>query len=322
MKAAVYYETGPPDVFRYEEVPDPVCQAGGVVIDVEVVSIEGGDTLHRRGGEIAQRPHIVGYQCAGSIREVGAEVRDLEVGQRVVAVMPQGSHAERAAVPGGSVWPIPEGLGTDAAACVPIPFGTADDCLFEFGRLREGETVLVQAGASGVGLAAIQLAKRAGATVLATASTDAKLERLREFGVDHGINYAGGDFVDAVREHTGGRGVDLVVDCVGGHVLEGSLASLAYRGRAVSVGRAGREDYRPDLSQLGAGNRSLTGVFLGAEMAVSAARVHGMIARHLEAIEKGELVVVIDQRFSLADAAAAHSYIEERRAFGRVLLLP
>ena len=322
MKAAVYYETGPPDVFRYEEIPDPVCRAGGVVIDVEAVSIEGGDTLHRRGGELAQRPHVVGYQCAGVIREVAGDVRDLEVGQRVVAVMPHGSHAERAALPAASTWPVPEGLATEAAACVAIPFGTADDCLFEFGRLRAGETVLVQAGASGVGLAAIQLAKRAGATVIATASSDAKLERLREFGLDYGINYSSGDFAAAVRERTEGRGVDLAVDCVGGHVLEGSLASLAYRGRAISVGRAGREDYRPDLSQLAAGNRSLTGVFLGAELATQPARVRTMIARHLEAVEKGELRVVIDRRFPLAEAAAAHSYIEERRAFGRVLLLP
>src|SRR5713226_3273557 len=210
MKAAVYYETGAPEVFRYEDVADPVCQPGGVLIDVKAISIEGGDVLNRAGGEMPSRPHIVGYQCAGVIREVGANVSERVVGQPVVAIMPFGSHAAMVAVAAMQTFPVPGGMDLQTAACVPIPFGTADDCLFEFGRLEAGETVLVQAGAGGVGLAAIQLAKRAGATVLATASSDEKLERLREFGLDHGINYRERDFADAARTLTEGRGVDLV----------------------------------------------------------------------------------------------------------------
>ena len=189
MKAAVYYETGAPDVFLYEDMPDPVCQPGGVVIDVKAISIEGGDVLNRAGGEMPSRPHIVGYQCAGVIREAGANVTDRAVDQPVVTVMPFGSHASQVAVAAMQTWPVPDGMDLKTAACVPIPFGTAHDCLFEFGRLKAGETVLIQAGAGGVGLAAIQLAKQAGATVLATASSDEKLERLKEFGLDHGINY-------------------------------------------------------------------------------------------------------------------------------------
>src|SRR5438094_6843825 len=215
MKAAVYYETGPPDVFRYEDVPDPAGFPGGVVVDVEAISIEGGDTLNRAGGEMASVPHIVGYQCAGTISEVGEGVDDRHVGQRVVATMLWGSHAEKVAVPAMITWPIPDGADVAACACVPVAFGTADDCLFEFGHLQEGETVLIQAGAGGVGLAAIQLAKRAGATVLATASSDDRLERLREHGLDHGINYTTEDFASAARRLTDGRGVDLVVDSVG-----------------------------------------------------------------------------------------------------------
>ncbi|MDP3767100.1 MAG: zinc-binding alcohol dehydrogenase family protein, partial [Dehalococcoidia bacterium] len=172
MKAAVYYETGLPNVFRYEDVPDPACPADGVVLDVEAVSIEGGDVLNRAQGALASSPHIVGYQCAGTIREIGPQVSDRSAGQRVVAVMPYRSHAAVAAVPAAATWPVPEGMDVQKAACVPIAFGTADDCLFEFGRLKAGETVLIQAGAGGVGLAAIQLAKRAGATVFATASSD------------------------------------------------------------------------------------------------------------------------------------------------------
>lgn len=322
MRAAVYYETGPPEVFCYEEVADPACAPVGVVIDVRAISIEGGDVLHRAGGDLVSRPHIVGYQCAGVIREVGSRVRDREPGQAVVAVMPHGSHAERVGVPANATWRVPEGLDLEHAACVPIPFGTADDCLFEFGHLREGETVLVQAGASGVGLAAIQLARRAGATVLATASSDARLARLADFGVAHGINYRERDLVPAVLEATEGRGVDLVVDCVGGRTLEQSIDAAAYRGRIISVGGAGRDAHRPDLAKLAPGNKTLTGVFLGVELQLHPERVLPMIARHLEDVAAGKLRVVVDRTWPLAEAAAAHAYIESRRAFGRVVLIP
>jgi NADPH2:quinone reductase len=322
VKAAVYYETGPPSVFRYEERPDPQCAPDGVVLDVQAVSIEGGDTLNRAGGLMASTPHIVGYQCAGVIREAGAQVTDRSIGQRVVAAMPFGSHAERVAVPANATWVIPDGLDVQIAACVPIAFGTADDCLFEFGHLQAGETVLIQAGAGGVGLAAIQLAKRAGATVLATASSDDKLARLREFGLDHGINYRTSNFVEETRKLTNGRGADLVVDSVGGTTLQGSVEAACYRGRIITVGQAGREGIVPDVRALSAGNKSLTGVFLGVELAVNPTRGRANIARLLDDVAKGELRVVIDRTYPLSDAAAAHEYIESRQAFGRVVLIP
>ncbi|MBM3675500.1 MAG: zinc-binding dehydrogenase [Actinobacteria bacterium] len=320
MKAAVYHETGAPEVLRYEDVPDPLCFPGGVVLEVEAVSIEGGDTLNRAGGEMATVPHVVGYQCAGTIREVGEGVEDRHVGQRIVASMMWGSHAELAATPAAVTWPIADGADVVAAACVPIAFGTADDCLFEFGRLQAGESVLVQAGAGGVGIAAIQLAKRAGAKVLATASSVDRLTRLAAFGLDHGIDYSADGWVDAVRAASGGRGVDLVVDSVGGRILAGSIASLAYRGRAITVGNAGREARMLDVSALSTGNQSLTGVFFGAEIATE--RAHAMVARHLDDVAAGRLQVVVDRTFPLAEAAAAHAYLESRQAFGRVVLLP
>jgi len=320
VKAAVYYETGPPDVFRYEDVPDPVCPPGCVLIEVEAISIEGGDTLHRAGGVLTVTPHIVGYQCAGTIREVGADVTDRHVGQRVVATMLSGSHAELVAVPTLVTWPIPEGADIVAAACVPVAFGTADDCLFAFGHLEAGETVLIQAGAGGVGLAAVQLAKRAGATVVATASSDARLARLGEFGVDHPVNYSRDDWVDVVRTVAGGRGVDLAVDSVGGRILDGTLQCLAYRGRAITVGNAGRDQRRPDISPLAMGNRSLTGVFLGAE--ITTKRAYTMIAGLLDDVVEGRLHVVVDRTYPLSEAAAAHAFIESRQAFGRVVLVP
>jgi NADPH2:quinone reductase len=320
MKAAVYYQTGAPDVFRYEDVPDPVCHPQGVVIRVEAVSIEGGDTLNRGGGQMAGSPHIVGYQAAGEIVEVGAEVSYLKVGQKVVTVNAFGSHAGLRAVPARNAWPIPQGFDIRKASAIPVPFGTAHECLFGAGRLQSGETVLVQAGAGAVGIAAIQLAKKAGATVLASASSDERLERLKAFGMDHGINYSRDDLVEQVMKLTGGKGVDLVVDPVGGATLAGSLGALGYRGRVSLVGNAGREPMKVDVSSLMGGNRSLTGVFLGAEIMTD--RVHDMIQDLIEQAARGELEVVIDRTFPLSEAAAAHAYIESRQAVGRVLLIP
>jgi NADPH:quinone reductase len=322
MKAAVYYETGGPDVFRYEDVPDPVCGPSEVLIRVEAISIEGGDTLNRLGGALNRIPHIVGYQCAGVVLEVGDGVDDLNAGDRVVTVGIDGSHAELRVTGRAFCWPIPDGLSTDEAACVPVPFGTADDCLFEFGHLQAGETALIHAGASGVGIAAIQLAKRAGARVMATASSPERLDRLTDLGLDQGIDYTATDFAEVVRAGTDGRGADVIVDSVGGSNLQRSLLCLAYRGRCVTFGDAGREAPSTlDISTMRANNQTLVGYFLGAELFLGT-RAHAMIAGHLEDIAAGRLRVVIDRRFPLEEAGEAHAYIESRQAFGRVLLVP
>ncbi|MGZ5987745.1 MAG: quinone oxidoreductase family protein [Rhizomicrobium sp.] len=320
MKAAVYYENGPPSVLKYEDVPDPQCAPNGIVIRVEAVSIEGGDTLNRQGGPLITKPHIVGYQAAGEVVQVGAEVKEFKLGDKAVTTGFNGSHAELRAVAARTAWKIPKGCDIKLAAAVPVPFGTAHDCLFEFGRLKAGETVLVQAGASGVGVAAIQLAKRAGARVLATASSDDRLERLKPLGLDAGINYKTDDVVKSVMKLTDNKGVNLVVDSVGGSTLQGSILSLAYRGRVSMVGAAGREPMRVDVGSLMGGNRSLTGVFLGAEIATD--RVHNMIQVLVDDVAEGKLKVLIDKTFALSDAAGAHAYIESRKAVGRVLLIP
>jgi NADPH2:quinone reductase len=225
-------------------------------------------------------------------------------------------------VPASFAWSIPDGLPTDEAACVPVSWGTADDCLFEFGHLVAGETALIHAGAGGVGIAAIQLAKRAGARVFATASSADKLARLGELGLDEGINYVADDFVAEARRLTDGRGIDVIVDSVGGATLQGSILALAYRGRCVSVGDAGRAPAEHlDISAMRGNNQTLSGYFLGAELFLSP-RPHAMIAGLLDDIARGGLTVVIDRAFPLAEAAAAHAYIESRQAFGRVLLTP
>ncbi len=321
MKAAVYYENGGPDVFRYEDVSDPECHRKGIVIRVEAVSIEGGDTLNRFRGQLVTKPHIVGYQAAGEVVQVGEDVDNIKIGDKVVTTGAFGSHAELRAVAARTAWVIPTGMDVRLAAAIPVPFGTAHDCLFEFGRMKKGEIVHVQAGASGVGVAAIQLAARAGAAmVLATASSDARLERLKELGMTHGINYQRDDVVQEVARLTDKHMADVIVDSVGGPTLQSSILSLAYRGRVSMVGQAGREPMKVDVGTMMGGNRSLAGVFLGAEIATD--RVHNNIQQLIQDVADGSLKVVIDKTFALKDAAEAHRYIENRQAVGRVLLTP
>jgi NADPH2:quinone reductase len=320
MKAAVYYETGGPQVFKYEEVPDPTCGPRDIVIDIKAISIEGGDVLNRAGGMIPSVPHIVGYDAAGIISQVGEKVTNRHIGQRVTTLSPFGSHAEKRALASISSWLIPDQVSFEEAACVPVTFGTAHECLFEFGHLKTGETVLIQAGASGVGLAAIQLAKRAGARVLATASSNQRLERLKEYGLDEGINYLENDLAAEVRRLTDLQGADLVIDGVGGKVLEKSIEATRYRGRIITFGQAGRESWKINLSGLPMGNKTLTGVYLGAEIATD--RVQRIINQLLADIGVGSIKVPIDRKFPLSQAAEAHAYVESRQAIGRVLLIP
>jgi NADPH2:quinone reductase len=293
-----------------------------VLIDVEAISIEGGDLLARASSPPATTPHIVGYLAAGTIVEVGAGVEGRAPGDRVVTLNSAGSHASKRAVPAMTTWPIPDGLDAASAACVPVAFGTAEECLFTAGHLEAGQTALIHAGAGGVGMAAIQLAKQAGATVIATASSEEKLERLKEFGLDHGINYASEGFVERTRELTDGRGAEVILDSVGGQNLRDSIGALAYRGTLVSVGVAGRAGSDVDARVLWAQNNALRGVFLGGALLSEYPRVYAVIAALLERVASGGLHVEIDRTFTLAHAADAHAYIESRKAFGRVVMTP
>ena len=322
MKAAVIYENGGPDVLRYEDVPDPECPEGCVLIDVEAISIEGGDLLARASSPPPSVPHIVGYLAAGTVVKVGANVEDPAVGNRIVTLNAAGSHASKRAVPAMSTWRIPDGLDAAHAACVPVALGTAQECLFTAGNLQAGQTALIHAGAGGVGMAAIQLAKQAGATVISTASSDEKLERLTEFGLDHGIDYTNENFLERTRELTDGHGADVILDSVGGQNLIDSVGALAYGGTLISVGVAGRAGSNIEARDLWAQNNTLRGVFLGGALLNEYARVYTMITDLFERVANGGLRVEIDRTFQLAEAAVAHAYIESRQAFGRVVMSP
>ena len=322
MKAAVYYENGGPDVLRYEDVPEPACPPDGVVIDVEVVSLEGGDTLHRARTPVLARPHVGGYQCAGTIARVGAQVKTRAVGDRVVTVVPRGSHAERVAAPASTTWLVPTGADIKAIACVPVAFGTAHEALFALGKLAAGQRVLVHAGGGGVGLAAIQLARAAGAEVVTTASSDEKLARLKDFGATYTINYSTAPLAGSVSRAVGPNAIDLVVDPVGGKVLQDSTLCLRYRGRIVNLGAAGRDPTPFNARPLWGQNGSVIGMSLMTSLENEFDRTYAVIDECIARVARGELRAVVDKTFRLADAARAHAYAESRAAFGRVVLIP
>ena len=320
MKAAVFDTNGGPEVLRYADVDDPKCPPGWVLVEVRSVSVEGGDLLHRQGATAPPHPaYVVGYAAAGNVVEVGEGVEGVAVGQLVTTMFRDGSHVELRAVPAALAWPVPDGVDAGAAAATPVGFATADECLFHRGGLRAGETVLVQGAAGGVGTAAIQLAKGAGATVIVTASSPQRLDRLAGMGADHGIDYLTEDVAARVMELTGGRGADLVVDPVG-TTLQSSIAATKENGRVVLVGDAGRGPITADLRRVLMGNQSILGVQMGAEILTE--RMHAAVADLLDRLAAGKFEVIIDRTFPLSEAAAAHAYIESRQAVGRVLLIP
>jgi NADPH:quinone reductase len=319
MKAAIYDHPGPPSVLRYADVPDPVCPGDGVLIQVEAAAIEGGDLIHRASTPPPHTAFVVGYAAAGEVIAVGDKVKDRRVGQKVTSFDLAGSHAQLSAVTAARTWPVPEELCMAAAAALPIAFGTAHHSLFARGRLKRGETVLIQGGAGGVGLAAIQLAHLAGANVLATVSGAGRAERLVKLGLDHAIDHRSADVVGTVMGLTGGRGVDLVVDPVG-TTLQTSLGALRPEGRLVFIGNAGGSRLAIDPWPALQANQTLLGVFMGSQL--EKPDVHLTISRMLELAVTGQIKVIVDRTYPLAAAAEAHAYSEENSILGRVVIIP
>ncbi|WP_395943446.1 zinc-binding alcohol dehydrogenase family protein [Brevundimonas sp.] len=318
MRAAVYDRPGPPEVLRVVDLPRPACPANGVVIRIEAISLEGGDLINRARSEL-QPGVALGYAAAGIIVEVGDEVSDREIGQRVTSWDLAGSHAEYRAVPALRTWIVPDALGLARAACVPIAFGAAHYCLFDRGGLQHGETVLIQAGAGGVGLAAIQLAHHAGATVIATVSGAERVERLKRLGLDHAIDYRANHVEETVKGLTAGQGVDLIVDPVGSTVRS-SLTALRPEGRLVAVGNAGDGALEIDLWPVLQANQSVIGVFMGTQL--EKPDIHASVSRLLDRAAVGEFEVIIDRRFRLDEIEAAHRYAQTTPIFGRVVVTP
>jgi NADPH:quinone reductase len=318
MKAVVVHEPGDEEQLQYGDAPDPQPGPDQVLVRVRAAGINRGD-LGRRQGLYPGRteyPLIIGWDIAGTVESVGEGVTGFAPGQRVVARIPQGGYAELALAPAGQTTPMPDGVTFEQAAALPVAYLTSWFALKRYARLQPGEWCLVQAGASGVGVAGIQIAKQIGAKVITTAGTDEKLALCRELGADVLVNYTTTDFRDAVLRETK-DGVEVVLESVGGEVLQRSVESLAQYGRLVSVGNSSREPAPVDLAQLLRRRIILAGFYLGFEPGLQ-----GATAELLQMVADGRIKAVIDRTFPLADTAAAHRYVGERRNLGKVLLIP
>ncbi|WP_420439008.1 NAD(P)H-quinone oxidoreductase [Candidatus Palauibacter sp.] len=331
MRAIRIREPGGPEVLELVERDDPVAGAGEVQVRVRFAGINRADLLQRMGRYPAPAdapPDIPGLEFAGEIETVGAGVAGWSTGDRVMGILGGGGYGERVTVPAGQLLPVPPTLSWTEAGAIPEVFLTAADALIERGRLRPGECVLVHTAGGGVGTAALQLARAAGAgAIIATASAD-KLRRLREAGLPHdlAVDRRAGSFADAIAQHTARVGADVILDTVGAPYCEANMASLATLGRLVIVGVMGGMKVEADLRYLMGKRATVVGTVLRARAKAEKAILTEMFAtRFLPGFTAPErdpshLRPVIDRVFPLAEAAAAHRYVESNRSFGKVLL--
>jgi putative PIG3 family NAD(P)H quinone oxidoreductase len=320
MRAIVFDQPGDPDVLRLDEVPDPQPSAGEILVRVRATAVNRADLLQRRGAYPPPRgaSPILGLELAGEVLEPAGP---WQPGDRVMAVVTGGGYAELATVPVGMAMPIPDSLSFEEAAAIPEAFVTAFLNLFTLGRLQAGESVLVHAGASGVGTAAIQLARAAGARVFATAGSRAKLDLCRELGAELAIDYHEEDFREHVITATHKRGVDVILDFVGAPYWESNLASLAIGGRLMLIGFLGGSAGQLDLGPILARSLTVTGTTLRRtplDRKIALTRAFSEFA--LPRFERGELRPVIDAVYPLDQAAEAHRVLEANRNAGKVVL--
>ena len=322
MRAIEVTSYGDSEAIEPTERERPEPGAGEVRIAVAAAGINFADIMQRRGhyhgGPAA--PFVPGLEVAGTIDAVGDGV-GREVGEAVVSMVDNGGYAEYALADAAGLLPVPDGLSMAEAAGFPVQFLTARNCLHEWGGLSEGESVLIHAAAGGVGTAAVQLAREAGAEIFGTASTAEKLDRATQLGCDHPINYEAEDFVATVEAETD-HGVDLVLDGVGGETTEQSLDALAQFGRMVVYGAASGTPGRLRTDNLLFGNYRIIGYHLGRAIQLRPMEVLGAVPELAEMLAAGDLEVQFDRAFDLANAAQAHEYIESRQSIGKVVLTP
>jgi putative PIG3 family NAD(P)H quinone oxidoreductase len=323
VKAIVVDSPGEPEVMHLGEVPDPTPGPGEVLVRARATAVNRADTLQRRGfyPPPPGASEIIGMEVAGEVAALGEGAEGWRAGDRVMGLLSGGGYAELVAVPAGQLMPIPEGMSYTDAAAIPEVFLTAHDNLFTRGRLTAGETVLIHGGAGGVGTAAIQLARRAGARVLVTAGSAHKLERSRELGCDAGINHREEDFPARVGELTGGRGADLILDVMGASYLARNLDALATEGRLVIIGLQGGTTAEIDLNQLLRRRLTVLATTLrGRPLEQKAQIVRRFVEDALPGFDDGTLRPVVDRVLPLAEAAAAHRAMEAGENVGKIVL--
>lgn len=324
MKAILVRKPGGADQLVLGEYPTPEPGDGELLVRVRATALNRADILQRRG--LYPPPPgaspILGLEMAGVVERVGPRCQGWQPGDRVFALLPGGGYAEYVTVPADMAMPIPGNLGFEEAAAIPEAFLTAYQTLFWIGRLQAGERVLIHAGASGVGTAAIQLARDAEAEVLVTAGSEAKLAACRSLGASHAFNYKTGPFAPRVLEATGGRGVDVLLDFVGAPYWEQNLECLATDGRLVLIATMGGGIIdRFDLRRLMAKRVQVTGTTLRSRSPEYKARLTQEFAAHaLPRFADGRLRPVIDRVFPWERVAEAHRYMEENRNIGKIVL--
>src|SRR5438309_492882 len=335
MRSVWITKSGPPEVLEVREGPDPVPGTGQVLIRVRASGVNFADVMARMGlyPDAPPRPCVVGYEVAGTIEALGPGADgDLAPGRRVVALTRFGGYAEAVAVPTAQVFPLADGMKFEEAAAIPVNYLTAVLMLRHFGNVKRGERVLVHAAAGGVGMAAIQLCRIAGAEVIGTASAG-KHALLREAGVAHAIDYRTQDFEAEVRRLTGGRGVDIVLDATG--AFRKSYRCLGPLGRLVCFGISGASTglgpsrlaavkrlatlpwFHP--IRLMNDNKAVIGVNLGHlwdRIDLLRREMLGL----LDDYQAGRIRPIVGKTFPLTEAAAAHRYIQERQNVGKVVL--
>ncbi|MBM3504850.1 MAG: zinc-binding dehydrogenase [Alphaproteobacteria bacterium] len=342
MKAIVLHRNGGPEQMKYESIATPEPGPGEVLVRTRAAGVNHVDIDIRNGisGMEGRFPHILGVDAAGEVAKVGAGVTQWKKGDRVaphfvlscgtcanclkgleniclrfdiLGATTWGSYAEYFKVGQHHLVRLPDNLGYDDAVSAYVPFATAWEALITVGKLSAGETVLVNAAGSGVGSAGIQVAKLAGARVITSAGSDTKLKRARAIGADHGINYRKKKIGDATLKLTGGLGVEIALDMVGGDTLKETIKALAPGGRLVTVGAHAGEVVSVDFIEFFRKHISLHGC--GRSTKAIAAQV-------LQLAADGKLKPVIHKRFKLKDAGEAHRLLESRTVFGRLVLNP
>ncbi|MBW3553570.1 MAG: NAD(P)H-quinone oxidoreductase [Gemmatimonadetes bacterium] len=324
MKAIVISEPGPPDVLRLAERPDPPLRPGHLLVRVAATSVNRADLLQRQGhypAPAGSPPDIPGLEYAGTVEAVGEGVRRWTTGDRVMGLVGGGGYAELVAVPGDQAIAVPAGLPLGEAGAVPEVFITAHDALSARLGLRPAETLLIHAVGSGVGTAALQIARAWGCRVIGTSRTAWKLERAGALGLDVGIDATVGDWSRDVQEATDGRGVDAVLDLVGGAYLTGNLRSLATLGRQVVVGLTAGRTAEIDLGAVLSKRLTIVGTALRTRTPAEKAEAAASFERDvLPLLESGTIRPIIHETIPIADAARAHALVESNRTFGSVVL--
>lgn len=338
MKQIWIAKAGDPDVLEVRETDDPKPGAGEVIVDVQAAGVNFADVLARVGmyPDAPPIPCVVGYEVSGTVRDTGADVAGFAAGDRVFGLTRFGGYSDVVSVPAAQLFRMPDSMDFPTAAAIPVNYFTANLAVAFFGNLHRDETILIHNAGGGVGIAATGLARQRGANVFGTAS-GWKHDKLRALGVEYPIDYRNTDFVEAVRSRTEGRGVDLIIDPIGGKNLARDLEILAPLGRLVTFGisepvkNGSRSMFRmlksiigmprPSFLKLLGRNWSISGLNLG-HLWSEIGRLQLIGGEVLAGIANGTLAPVIHAEVPFSNAAEAHRILQERRNFGKVVLIP